>query len=212
MRIYFLGGGDVKKRECKEIYKKAFREAGERPKVLMLPWTTTSEEKRERYKKIIKEYFEDLGAEVRFAEAFEPIEEIRRKIRASDVIYLPGGKPEVFMNYARGKRLGELLKGFQGVIVGNSAGALVLCEECLITRDEEYPETVVIPGLGVVNFCVEVHYDPSEDEELKELSKDRKIYAIPERCALVFDGQEFETIGTVYLFHNGKKYVFEPAK
>jgi len=212
MRIYFLGGGDVKKRECKGIYEKAFQEVCKRPKVLMLPWTTTSEEKRERYKKIIKEYFEDLGAEVKFAEASEPIEEIRRKVSASDVIYLPGGEPDVFMNYARGKRLGKLLKRFQGVIIGNSAGALVLCKECLITRDEEYSETMVIPGLGVVDFCVEVHYDPSKDEELKELSRDRKIYAIPERCALIFDGQEFETVGTIYLFHKGKKHIFGPAK
>jgi hypothetical protein len=56
-----------------------------------------------------------------------------------------------------------------------------------------------------VDFSVKVHYKTSRDRELKELSHGRKIYAIPEDSALVFDDGSVSSIGDVYLFQNGKK-------
>ena len=56
-----------------------------------------------------------------------------------------------------------------------------------------------------MEFTVKVHYKPSEDEELKSLSKEERIYAIPERSALVYDNGALTAIGNVYLFQNGEK-------
>ena len=51
----------------------------------------------------------------------------------SDLVYLTGGVPSMLIE--RLKKLGveELLRGFDGVIVGRSAGALALCKKCVIT-------------------------------------------------------------------------------
>ena len=64
---------------------------------------------------------------------------------------------------------------------------------------------MMISGIGLVDFSVKVHYRPSKDGELKRLSKEEKIYAIPERSALVYDNDNLSFIGNVYLFQNGEK-------
>ncbi len=205
MIIYFLGGEDVKKRTCFEIMRKALADA-KNGRVLIIPWTSESKEKVEKYKKILTEYFKDLGAKsITFAELSDTQSTLATKINDADLIYIPGGLPEVFLKYAAQKNLTTLLRNYKGVIVGNSAGALVLCRECVITKDEDHPTTKVMPGLGLVDFSVEVHYTPERDEELKELSKGRKIYAIPEHCALVYQDGVLEFAGNIVLFENGIK-------
>jgi hypothetical protein len=56
-----------------------------------------------------------------------------------------------------------------------------------------------------VEFTVKVHYKLSEDAELKSLSKEERIYAIPERSALVYDNGALSFMGDVYVFQNGEK-------
>ena len=206
VKIYFLGGEDVNKRKAKEINIKAFDDAGENPIILIFPWTSESKEKIDKYKRILTGYFEYLAAEeVKFANITDSIQTLNQKINSADLIYLPGGLPKILMKYAKKRNLAKLLQKYNKVIIGNSAGALVLCKDCVITKDKYHPKTEVIPGLGLVDFSVEVHYDPSKDEQLKRLSEDRKIYAIPERCAVVYDGKNLEFIGLIHLFYNGNK-------
>ncbi len=66
----------------------------------------------------------------------------------------PGGLPKVFFKYARKFGFVNKLKNFDGIIVGNSAGAMVLCKKCIITADEDHPRTEVVEGLGLVDFSV----------------------------------------------------------
>ena len=199
MIIYFIGGEDVKKRTMKEIYIRALSEAKNK-KVLVLLWTTENEEKRKKYAKILSDYFYDVGAEKVIA--VEPNidkEQLEKLIGEVGVIYLPGGLPEVLIKYARKYNLESLLKNFNGVIIGNSAGALALCKDVIITKDEDHPETKIIKGIGLVDFSIEVHYDESRDDELKNLAKDRTIYAVSEDSAIRYDGN-FEFFGKVRVF------------
>jgi peptidase E len=99
-----------------------------------------------------------------------------------------------------------LLRRYDKIIVGNSAGALALCRECLLVNRRGRPGTTIIAGFGLVDFSVEVHYTTSEDSELEKLSEQREIYAIPERCALLYDDGRLSSIGKVYLFDHGRKY------
>ncbi len=195
MILYFIGGEDVKTRSCYNIMKSAMKDAkGNRVLVLMI--TTEDTTKIERYKHLLLDYFHDLGAEVSFIYPWS------EKVKLDcDLIYIPGGLPKVFLEYAKKFNLKELLKKFNGVIVGNSAGALVLCKDCIITADEDHPETEVVSGLGLVNFSVEVHYNGNE-ELMKKLVKDREIYAIEENSAIRYDTEtkEFRFFGKVHHF------------
>lgn len=209
VKIYFLGGEDVNKRSCIEINRSAFEEAGNCPKALVFLWTTDNERKIRKYSHILSKYFSDLGAKsIAFARTSESIDEISRKIKSSDLIYIPGGLPKIFLKHAAQKGLSYLLSDYEGIIVGNSAGAVVLCKECIITtRNRDNPHTEIVSGLGLVHFSVEVHYGPSKDNVLKEFSRGREIYAIPEDCGIKYDSSasKFTFFGEIYLFKDGKK-------
>jgi dipeptidase E len=205
-KLYFLGGEDIAKRDSKEINKKAFVDAGGSPAVLIFNWTTESVGKTDKYRNIMVDYFRELGAsKIEFAETSDSFEEIAEKISNTDLIYLPGGITRILVERIRNAKAKSLLRKYNKVIIGNSAGALALCREYILTKNKHNPVTTVNFGFGLVDFSVSVHYDASRDEELGKLSTKRKIYAIPERCALVYDDGNLSFIGDVYLFYEGKK-------
>jgi peptidase E len=206
VKLYFLGGEDVVKKESKEINKKAFFDAGGAPVVLIFPWTAKSVDKVDRYRKILTDYFKEIGAgNIEFAELSDSFKEIEEKVNKSNLTYLPGGDTRILVERIKNARVDKLLQKFGKVIIGNSAGALALCKECILTKRQAHRETIVFSGLGLVDFSVDVHYNSSKDRELEKLSMDRRIYAIPDKCALVYNNGEISAIGDVYMFYKGKK-------
>lgn len=204
-KLYFLGGENVVKRDSREINEIAFRDAAEAPRVVVFPWAQASFDKAYKRRKRLFDYFRSLGAStVDFADYGASFKEINRKVKCSDLIYLPGGLTSVLIERLKNKSVDLLLREYDGVIVGRSAGALALCKKCVIT-DRHKPATKMITGLGLVDFGIKVHYKPSKDVELKRLSKEEKIYAIPERSALVYDNGRLSFMGNVYVFQNGEK-------
>jgi peptidase E len=206
-KLYFLGGEDLTKRDSKEINKRAFIDAGGAPIALVfIGWTSKSSDKSEKYRRIITEYFEELGAsEIVFAELADSTEAIAAKMDRSDLVYLPGGDTRVLIERLKKTKVDALLRKYGKTIIGNSAGALALCRDCLIVKNSGSLETLILPGVGLVDFCVDVHYNSSKDKELEELSKKRKIYAIPETGALIYDEGDLSFAGKVCLFHRGRK-------
>jgi dipeptidase E len=208
-KLFFLGGEDILRRDSKQINSEAFASAGGTPAVLIFPWTAESIDKADRYRKAMVDYFGDLGARaIEFAEYSDSLEQIAAKVSSSDLIYLPGGVTTILVERIKRRNVDSLLRRFNKVIVGNSAGASALCRECIVTEDKDNPVTVIISGLGLVGFSVDVHYDSSKDNELNKLSEKRSIYAIPECCALVYSNDDLSSIGDVYLFHHGRKTRF----
>jgi dipeptidase E len=205
-RLYFLGGENVIKRDAKEINEIAFRDASEAPRVVVVPWARASFDKAYKRRKRLFDYFRSLGAiTVDFAEYSDTLKEVTRKVERSDLIYLPGGIASVLVERLKSRSVDRLLRKYDGVVVGRSAGALALGKKCVVTKNRRNPTTKLISGLGLVDFSVKAHYKPSKDGELKRLSKEEKIYAIPERSALVYDNDALSFIGNVYLFQNGEK-------
>jgi dipeptidase E len=205
-KLYFLGGEDVCRRDSKEINSSAFAAAGGSPEVLVIPWAKSSFGKAYAEKRSLLEYFRSLGANsISFAEYSDTFEEVSEKINSSDLLYLPGGLTTVLLDRIRSKGVDVLLQKFGGVIVGRSAGALALCKTCVLTKKMRKKENVTFPGISLVDFCIKVHYKPSKDEQLKQLSLQEKIYAIPQSSALVFEDGVLSFMGKVYLFQNGTK-------
>jgi hypothetical protein len=64
---------------------------------------------------------------------------------------------------------------------------------------------MVVTGIGLVDFSVKAHYNSSRDRELKELSKEGRIYGIPAGSALVYKDGALSFIGEVCLFEDGTK-------
>ena len=213
-KLYFLGGEDVIKGDS-TVHKKIFNDIGGLPSVLIFHWTTESADKTDRYRDIIVNYFQNLGLrKIIFAELSDSFQEIQEKIETSDVIYLPGGNPKLLIDRMKDAKVDNLLRNYNKVIIGNSAGALALCKDyAIIKGQDETLKTGVGHGLGLVDFSVSVHYKSSKhsglspDQELKTLSEktETKIYAVPEQGALIYENGNFKFIGNISLFAKGKK-------
>jgi peptidase E len=205
-KMYFLGGENIVKRDSREINEQAFLDAGGAPAVVVFSWARASFDKTYKRRKRLFDYFQSLGAmTVDFAEYSDTLEEVARKVDCSDLIYLPGGLASVLVERLKNRSVDRILHKYDGVVVGRSAGALALGKKCVVTKNRHNPTTKLISGIGLVGFSVKAHYKPSKDGELKRLSKEETIYAIPARSALVYNNDTLSFIGNVYLFQNGEK-------
>jgi cyanophycinase-like exopeptidase len=205
VKLYFLGGENIIRRDARKVNAAAFLDAGGSPSVLVFQWARASFDRTYQRRKRVFDYFRSLGARaVEFADYSAPTEAIAEKIGVSDLLYLTGGLPTALVKRLKTKGVDQLLRNYKRVIVGRSAGALVLGRKCIIT-DRDSKATKVIDGLGLVNFTVKVHYKPSKDAELIRLSKEERIFAIPAGSALVYDGGALSAIGEVFLFMDGEK-------
>ena len=204
MKCYLIGGGDIKKGELEEIDREALANAKNR-QVYVLDLTSNNKEKLARYRKILKLYFEKLGADkVGFISNLTSFEQVNREIRKSGLVYIPGGDTETLIHNIKKHNLESILPSLAFILVGNSAGALAMCKEVILTKGEDIKEKRVLAGANLVPFSVDVHYDETHDKELFELSKERDIYAIPEKCAIVYN-TEINFFGNIWKFSKGKK-------
>ncbi len=205
-KLYLLGGENVAKRDSIKINETAFRDAGGAPAVMVFPWARASFDQTYKRRKRLFNYFRSLGAcNVDFVNYSNTCKEIKMKVECSNLIYLPGGLASVLVKRLKNKNVDTLLRNYDGVVVGRSAGALALGKKCVVTKNRRHPTCKMIRGIGLVDFSLKAHYKPSKDSALKRLSKEDKIYAIPERSALVYEDGYLSFMGNVYLFQNGEK-------
>ena len=204
-KLYLLGGENVFKRSAREVNERAFQDAGEPLIVLVFPWARASFDKRYKKRKRLFEYFASLGASsINFIEYSDSCETIAKKMADSNVVYLTGGLTSVLIERLKNMGINRLLYDYDGVIIGRSAGALALCRKCIITCRSN-SKVKIIDGLGLADLTLKVHYIPEKDVTLKQLSREEKIYALPEGSALVYDNGVCSFIGEAYLFENGIK-------
>ena len=206
-KLYLLGGENVFKRSAREVNEQAFQDAGEPLNVLVFPWARASFDKSYAKRKRLFDYFLSLGANtITFVEYSDSNEEIAEKMADSNIVYLTGGVASILIERLKNIGVGCLMHDYQGVIVGRSAGALALCRRCIITcRSNSKAKT--INGLGLADLTLKVHYTPDKDGTLETLSKQERIYSVPEGSALVYNNDFCTFIGKVYLFENCEKQI-----
>jgi dipeptidase E len=204
-KLYLLGGENVYKRSAREVNERAFQDAKEPLGVLVFPWARASFDKGYRKRKRLVDYFINLGAStINFIEYSDSNETIAKKMADSNLVYLTGGLASILVERLKNMGIDRLLHDYGGVIVGRSAGALALCRKCIITCRSN-SKVKIMKGLGLVDFTLKVHYKPEKDSALERLSRQDKIYAVPEGSAIVYDYGACSFIGEVYLFEHGKK-------
>ena len=202
-RMYLLGGENVFKRSAKAINEQAFQDAGGQPNVLVFPWARASFDNHYRKRKLLTDYFAALGAcSVEYIE-YAQMDGVAEKIAGANLLYLTGGQPSILIERIKNMQLEPLLRSFRGVIVGRSAGALALCNRCLITCRGN-GRVRVINGIGLVDITLKAHYSHVKDEVLKRFSLRETIFAVPEGSALVSDEGKLSALGEVYVFNGGE--------
>ena len=204
-KYYLLGGENTHKRDAQEVNQRAFNDAGKTPRVLVFSWARASFDKTYPKSKLLFNYFRSLGAStVTTVDYSCTLAEIKEKIGDADLVYLTGGVPSVLVERLKKSDIASLLKNFEGVIVGRSAGALALCRQCVITYRSD-SSVKVIDGLGLLDVTLKAHYRLGADKELKELSKEQDIFALPKGSALIYENGNLSFINNVYWFHRGER-------
>lgn len=208
MELCFIGGGHVLKGELDEVFEKLYSKINRNSKVLVIPFAT-DESRYDSWMESMRKAFSGIP-DVTLGLLHESLskEEMTAMIQDYEVLYFIGGQPERLLQVIQDKDIEQIISSFPGLMIGYSAGALAFCSDCVLTKDENYPETTVIQGLGLVDFSVEVHYNSGSDEELLAISNGRTIYALPDGSAIFYkNGSIYETVNEVITFQNANKRI-----
>ena len=206
MELCFIGGGHVLKGDLDDVFEELECKISPNTKVLVVPFAT-DESRYESWIESLQQAFTRIP-NVSLGLLHEKLskEDMINMIEEYDVLYMIGGQPERLLQVILDKELTAAISSFPGLMIGYSAGALAFCTDCILTKDEDYPDTIILQGLGLVDFSVEVHYRPESDEELLTLSKDRTIYALPDGSAILYKNDTIHTrINEIITFKNGTK-------
>lgn len=133
-------------------------------------------------------------------------ESAAEKIKNADIVYFLGGLPHRTMERIEEFGLFDLLAGFDGIVMGYSAGAAVQLKEYHLSPDGDYPEFGYYRGLPYLDgFYIEVHYEDSEiqNSSIRRVLEERgkTVYAIALRAgAIIADNEEVRLLGDVKTF------------
>lgn len=174
--------------------------------IFIVDVTSRNLEKSPYFRDVMKEHFSSLTeSKLVFLSEMSSQSEIVDSLKRADVIYIPGGDTDALLDNLAKHDVANLLRRSVLPIAGNSAGALALCEEVVLTTDDEVDTPRVRAGLGIVPFSIDPHYESTHDDELFILSDNRVIYGLPEQSGIIVDGGCKEFVGSVWKFTNGFK-------
>jgi len=139
------------------------------------------------------------------------IKESLNILETADILYLPGGAPDLMMSRIKEKMLLEKIKKFKKIIIGSSAGAMIQLSKYHISKDNEYQKFSINEGLGFIDdFFIEVHFKKRKNQKksLRKMNKltKKKIYVIADDGLLIKKDGIIKTLKNAKLYYeNGKK-------
>jgi len=170
-------------------------------RVLIIPWTTSDLKKELHYRNLLNNYFRDLGArEVLFLDRSDSLPNIKGKFNSVNVVYLPGGNPFTLLHEIRRRHVDDLIINFNGVIIGNSAGALILSKYFISSGNFNR----ICMGLGLVDFCLVTYYVNEWFNQLLSLSYKFNVIALTDCSSMAIrNGMIVKAWGRALKFSRG---------
>ena len=172
------------------------------------------------YSGLIRTSFEDEGFQF---ESFRTLdsrneEQAEALVRESNLIILSGGHVPTQNAFFRKIGLRELMKDYDGIVVGISAGSMNSAD-VVYSQPEEEGEAVdpdyrrFLTGLNLTKAMLLPHYQDEKDSVLDGLrvfedvaypdSMGRTFYAIPDGSYLFIDAGREELRGEAYMIRDG---------
>lgn len=135
---------------------------------------------RDKYVPIFTEHFKNAGIVFEQVNVISPElsqEQAKEMIANASFMMLMGGDP--FKQKDMCERLGILedIKGFNGILLGFSAGAMLMSKHIIITPcSEEYPDFHIEDGLNFDGLSIYPHNNTSNEEYPDELVAGDEVY------------------------------------
>ena len=128
-------------------------------------------------------------------------------LERADAIYLLGGDPMSQYKFIESIGCLELLKVFSGIIFGISAGSMNCSNNVLYFAEDGSNDIIKYKGLGLSSVYIYPHFSVNNEElvsQLKQLSQDMNIFALPNDSYIKIANNKTEIVGKCYLFSNRK--------
>ena len=141
-------------------------------------------------------------------------EKLEEYISDSSLIFLSGGVTYTQHLLFEELNLSELLKKYDGLIIGQSAGAINLADNVYNSPESLEEKNIYFKGLGLTDINIEPHFELDIDTKdqlelyqrnhiLKE-SNNRIIYGIPDGSYILINDKNTYIYGESYLIKDGK--------
>jgi len=128
-------------------------------------------------------------------------------LKNSDIIYLLGGYPITQIEHLKQNNYDEIIKNFNGIILGTSAGAMNLSTLAYYSKDEDYDKSFFYTGIGLTDITIDPHFDIEDKERVQEAiinSQNKKIVGVPNESAIKIDhNNQIYYLNDCYEISNG---------
>lgn len=174
----------------------------------------------DKYSGMMKDILEGTGVELAAYDVLDGrnAEQAAELICGADVLVLTGGHVPTQNRFFHDIGLRELLQGYDGIVIGISAGTMN-CAQVVYAQPEEPGEAIdpdyekFLPGLGLTDMMMVPHYQMTKDFELDGMrlyeditfgdSYGNRIFVLVDGSYLyIHDGVE-ELRGEAYLIQDG---------
>ena len=140
-------------------------------------------------------------------EGIDTKEEAIQKIQSSDILYFPGGAPDLMMRRIEQLGIKEAIEAHQKIYIGSSAGAMIQVKNYHISKDYDYPRFSYESGLNLIDdLSIEVHYRRRKVQKsaMRKVfrSYQHPIYIIPDDGALIICDHAITPIGSARLYYD----------
>ncbi len=168
---YYCSGFDINNAFKEEFSKYLKTDLKQTKRIVYIPGSNRKEKLEKTFSTYVPaftEHFKKIGITFDDVKVVTPevtSEEAQNWVSDSDLVMLMGGNPFLQRDLFKSKGLTELLKNYDGVIIGMSAGAMNMSKYIIITPcSAEYPEFQIEEGLNLSDISVYPHINFNGNE------------------------------------------------
>lgn len=170
---------------------------------------------KQAYKKYVSEFIGELGLhDITHFELEGDYwqDSFVNEVYKHNVLFLPGGNMYRFAYWLKQRRFADTISEFakNRLIIGVSAGAIVLTPRVDIARDANDIGLTEFTGFSVVDFYFKPHYENTPEyierlelykSNLPKAEQQKKLYACPDNSGVIVHANgEIEEHGKVWVF------------
>ena len=169
MTRYYCSGFDINNAFGHGLGDMFLSELKDKKSIVYIPGSPEKIQKaKDKYVPAFTEHFKNVGIEFEMSTIITPDmspEEAQQAVREASFVMLMGGDP--FKQKEMCDKLGllEVLKKYDGVMLGFSAGAMLMSKYIIITPcSEEYPDFHIEDGLNLDGISIYPHNNTNNEE------------------------------------------------
>ena len=135
-----------------------------------------------------------------------------KKLKSANIIYFPGGAPDLMMKRIKEFDLIEVLEAHHQVFIGSSAGAMIQVKNYHIAKDFDYDRFSYEEGLNLISdLSIEVHYRRKKVQRraIKKVWRAYRhdVYGIPDDGMIIINNHEVTLVHSALKLYDHKGVV-----